>query len=360
MNNSFYITDISQQTITLEGVVYCRETVDRIPTGELKAFLVDWFNDKEYIDVQTSGSTGVAKVIQVSKQQMMNSACMTCDFLGLNQGDNALLCMSLKYIGAKMMVVRALVARLNLLVREASGHPLQTINGPLDFAAMVPLQVYNSLQVPDERKRLAEIKYLIIGGGAINRQLEKEIQQLPHAVYSTYGMTETLSHIAMRRLNGADASAFYTPFPSVSLSLSEEGTLIIEAPLVASTPVYTNDLAEILPDGKFIILGRKDNTINTGGIKVQIEKLEELYSPFIPYPFAVTSVADEKFGAIIVLLVECENEKIMSFSIPSALPSYYQPKRIMAVNKIPLTENSKKDRAACKELAHIENLRLKE
>ena len=197
----------------------------------------------------------------------MQSARLTCEFLGLRQGDSVLLCMPLQYIAGKMVVVRALVAGLNLVIRTPSGHPMADVDIPLRFAAMVPLQVYNTLQVSAEKEKLCRTDILIIGGGAIDAGLEAEIRQLPVKVYSTYGMTETLSHIALRQLNGPDASMLYRPFPSVRLSLSSEHTLVIDAPLVCDTTLVTNDVAEIYPDGSFSILGRKDNTINTGGIK---------------------------------------------------------------------------------------------
>ena len=175
---------------------------------QLSEFISDWKSPSPYLEVQTSGSTGVPKRITVRKEQMANSARLTCDYLGLRQRDKALLCMPLRYIAGKMMVVRSLVAGLDLIVREPSGHPMADIDMPLRFAAMIPLQVYNTLQVPEERERLCQTEILIIGGGSIDRELEAQIQELPICVYSTYGMTETLSHIALRRLNGPEASSY--------------------------------------------------------------------------------------------------------------------------------------------------------
>lgn len=167
--------------------------------------------------------------------------------------------MNLRYIGAMMMVVRSLVAGLNLVVRPASGHPLSDVEVPLKFAAMVPLQVYNTLRVPAERKRLEHTDILIIGGGAVDDSLEAELKTIPIAAYSTYGMTETLSHIALRRLNGEAASKCYYPFPSVELSLSAENTLIVKAPLICDDvcrlmilPVSVRMEALPLPDGKIM------------------------------------------------------------------------------------------------------------
>ncbi|MBQ2216442.1 MAG: AMP-binding protein, partial [Prevotella sp.] len=201
-------------------------------------FYKEWNNPSDKILVHTSGSTGKPKPIWVEKSRMEASARITCDFLGLQEGDTALLCMSLDFIAGKMMVVRSLVRELELIVSSPSGHPLsdekwQEIGmNDITFAAMVPLQVYNSLQVPKERERLKRIKHLIIGGGAIDDELAQALKTFPNAVWSTYGMTETLSHIALRRLSGNDSSDWYTPFPSVNISLDHDGCLVIDAPLV--------------------------------------------------------------------------------------------------------------------------------
>lgn len=284
-----------EQHLMLEGSVLSKEDVKRLvachteeASGflyELYRFLEEWFSDSPYLTVKTSGSTGTPKLLKVRKEQMMQSARLTCEFLGLRQGDSVLLCMPLQYIAGKMVVVRALVAGLNLVIRTPSGHPMADVDIPLRFAAMVPLQVYNTLQVSAEKERLCRTDILIIGGGAIDAGLEAEIRQLPVKVYSTYGMTETLSHIALRQLNGPDASMLYRPFPSVRLSLSSEHTLVIDAPLVCDTTLVTNDVAEIYSDGSFSILGRKDNTINTGGIKVQAEQIEEILRPWMTSSF---------------------------------------------------------------------------
>jgi O-succinylbenzoic acid--CoA ligase len=343
---------------------------------QLSEFISDWKSPSPYLEVQTSGSTGVPKRITVRKEQMANSARLTCDYLGLRQRDKALLCMPLRYIAGKMMVVRSLVAGLDLIVREPSGHPMADIDMPLRFAAMIPLQVYNTLQVPEERERLCQTEILIIGGGSIDRELEAQIQELPICVYSTYGMTETLSHIALRRLNGPEASSYYTPFPSVKLSLSADSTLVIDAPLVADETLVTNDVAELLPDGRFRILGRKDNIINSGGIKIQAETVEEALRPVISANFAITSVPDPKFGEAMVLLITAGNDHFpgqgttfsltgkQSISLPEnsllseweekifeILPKYQRPKHILPIEAIPLTGSGKIDRAACRKLA---------
>ena len=345
---------IPEQTITLGGRLYkpgvfAGEMLPEFSQGAflegLFFFLQEWFSESPYVKVKTSGSTGAPKEMLVEKERVMRSAQLTCSFLNLQKGDTALLCMPLNYIAGKMVVVRALVAGLDLYPVEPCGNPLKDIDVPFRFAAMVPMQVYNSIQSKVEKVRLANIENLIIGGGAIDVALDDELQDFPNNVYSTYGMTETLSHIAMRKLNGAERSDFYIPFPSVSLSLSYDDTLIIDAPLVAEERLYTNDVAEIHKDGSFRIIGRKDNIINSGGIKIQIEAVEALLMPVLNCRFAITSLPDPKFGEAIVLVVEDEIDEVLLV----VLPKYYHPRKVIRAS-IPMTETGKINRSELKEM----------
>ena len=310
----------------------------------LEEFLSEWNNDSPFVHVQTSGSTGVPKPMLAEKRRMLASARITNDFLGLREGDVALLCMSLDYIAGKMMVVRSIERGLKLITVEPSGHPLNhsqlaTDDCQIDFAAMVPLQVYNTLQVPEERKRLLQIRHLIIGGGAIDEALGAELKNFPNAVWSTYGMTETLSHIALRRLSGPEASDWYMPFPSVKVSLSEDGCLVIDAPEVCPERLVTNDIAEISPQG-FRILGRKDNVICSGGIKIQIEEVESRLRPFLRVPYLISKRPDPKFGEVSVLLTEGSIDEARQIC-ERILPKYYLPRHYLHVDRIPLTETGK-------------------
>ena len=349
----------------------------------LEDFLSEWNNDSDRVLVHTSGSTGKPKPMMVEKKRMLNSARITCDFLGLKPGDSALLCMSLDYIAGKMVVVRSIERHLHLISVSPSGHPLKDIdlkgvngkdvngknvNGEITFAAMVPMQVYNTLQVPEERERLTHIRHLIIGGGAIDASLEKELQALPGniAIWSTYGMTETLSHIALRRINGAEASEWYQPFDSVKISQTEEGCLVIDAPLVCAETLVTNDIVEIesyiynkVEKLRFRIKGRKDNVICSGGIKIQIEEVEALLKPHLEKPFMLAKKKDEKFGEIAVLLTEDEDLKKVEATIRRLLSGksddsnksseskshkYWIPREFRYVEHLPLTETGKPKR----------------
>lgn len=339
----------------------------------LEDFFSEWNNDSDRVLVHTSGSTGKPKPMMVEKERMLNSARITCDFLGLKPGDSALLCMSLDYIAGKMVVVRSIERHLHLISVSPSGHPLKDIdlkdvNGEITFAAMVPMQVYNTLQVPEERERLTHIRHLIIGGGAIDASLEKELQALPGniAIWSTYGMTETLSHIALRRINGVEASEWYQPFDSVKISQTEEGCLVIDAPLVCAETLVTNDIVEIesyiynkVEKLRFRIKGRKDNVICSGGIKIQIEEVEALLKPHLEKPFMIAKKKDEKFGEIAVLLTEDEDIKKVEATVRRLLSGksddsnksseskshkYWIPREYLHVDHLPLTETGKPKR----------------
>lgn len=342
-------------------------------------FISEWNDEAQTIHVQTSGSTGAPKKMNVRKDRMIESAKMTCNFLGLQSGDTALLCMNLDYIGAKMMVVRSLVRQLHLIQVAPSGHPLATVGVPITFAAMVPLQVYNSLQVPEEREKLRQIKHLIIGGGAIDDALAVQLHDFPHAVWSTYGMTETLSHIALRRLNGLESSSWYTPLQGIKVTTNADDCLVIDAPMLCDSPIVTNDMAEIreisTSEGQntlaFRIIGRRDNVINSGGVKIQMEELERLMRPFLTMPYMVTKRKSEKFGEIVVLMVEKEGDdegatveekselpmlRAILRLLHRALPRYWEPRLYLSVDRIPMTETGKPNRALAQQMAEKPDL----
>ena len=350
----------------------------------LEEFLAEWHNASDTILVHTSGSTGTPKPMLVEKRRMEASARITCRFLGLKEGDTALLCLPLDYIAGKMMVVRALTCGLRLISVAPSGHPLAPSNlpqlgeafgalndsvnkaspswGRLEgaFAAMVPLQVWNSLQVPEERERLMRIRHLIIGGGAIDEALEQQLKDFPNAVWSTYGMTETLSHIALRRLNGPEASAWYTPFEGVSLSLNADGCLVIDAPAVHDGPLVTNDIATLHlppstlhPQPLFRILGRKDNVICSGGVKIQAEEVERLLRPHLRAPFCITRRKDPRLGEMVVLLTEEHDAESLRPLCEQVLPRMWKPRCYLTTDRIPLTATGKIARREAEEMAKM-------
>ncbi|WP_302429049.1 AMP-binding protein [uncultured Prevotella sp.] len=318
----------------------------------LEEFINQWQSPSPTLLVHTSGSTGKPKPMLVEKRRMEASARITCQFLGLKRGDTALLCMPLDYIAGKMMVVRAIVWGLQLIDIPPCGHPLKQIDTAPVFAAMVPMQVFNSMQDANERQKLWQIKHLIIGGGAINDDMAAELRQHPNAVWSTYGMTETLSHIALRRLSGPQASEWYEPFDGVNVSTNADGCLVIDAPTVCAQPLTTNDIAEIATDGRrFRIRGRKDNVICSGGIKLQIEEMEAKLRPYINVPFLISKRSDPKFGETVVMIAETNDIESLKTICKKRLNKYEQPHKYIAVDSIPTTETGKPARAKAMEIA---------
>ena len=319
----------------------------------LEEFLAQWNDASPCMEVQTSGSTGVPKRIYIEKVRMRASARMTCDFLDIKQGDTALLCMPLDFIAGKMMVVRAIERGLNLLSVEPSSHPLSSANmaaignpPSIDFAAMVPLQVWNTLQVPEEREALCRIRHLIIGGGAISQALEQELRTLPINVWSSYGMTETLSHIALRRIT----EDYYIPLPGITLSQDQDGCLIIDAPHLCPETLFTNDIAHFTDDNRFHIIGRRDNTVCSGGIKIQIEEVEAWLHSLGYDDVMVTYRDDKALGQAIVYLTTTEID--MDTLRQNAVKNrYWLPRHIIKVTSLPLTQTGKPDRGKARDMA---------
>lgn len=353
--------DLASLPLTMDGVQLAGGTLTAFTEsyvkreghlGDLARFLVDWRRKSPTTTVLTSGSTGSPKPIAVEKVRMAASARLTCEFLRLKKGDTALLAMPLRYIAARMMVVRALVWGLDLIVQQPTSTPLVGLDRSVHFAPLTAMQVYESLQDPATAKKLRDIRCLLIGGGAVTGPLAHKLADFPHEVWSSYGMTETLSHIALRRINGPAASEWYTTLPGVSVRLSPEGTLAIWAPRVTDGELVTHDLAEIDEAGRFRILGRCDNVVNTGGIKVQLEAVEELLSPVIKFPFCVTSIADQRLGEKLVMLYEgSETAQALEKLCRHVLPRYWVPRAYLHVGSIPLTETGKKARVAARDMA---------
>lgn len=333
---------------------------------EVACFAAQWFDAGDCVQVQTSGSTGVPKQLWVTKDRMQNSAAITLEYLGLKAGDRALLCLPMQYIAGKMVVVRSLMAGLRLHLQPPSSNPLQDYLDaggvePFDFAAMIPMQVFNALHGSTEAlSALHAVRKLIIGGGAVDEAMGRALESFESEVYSTYGMTETLSHIALRRLSGAGAATnpWYQPLQGVSLSLSDLQTLTIVAPHVCPERLVTNDIVEFNEQGQFKVLGRKDNVINSGGVKVQIEQVEAALARCVPpnLDFMITSRPDAKFGEVVVLLYHCtkqaseSNTQSLLNEAIATLPLYWQPKLCAAIDVLPQTGNGKPDRALSKRL----------
>jgi O-succinylbenzoic acid--CoA ligase len=329
---------------------YCRDKLrnPHYANGDksLLAFIVEWYDDNDFVIVHTSGSTGPPEPVKIKKKRLINSARMTLNYLGLREGDRALLCLPCDYIAGKMMLVRSLVGNLNLTAIEPRGNPLENLDDGFDFSAMIPLQVHNILNSPDGGKKIESIRKLIIGGGAIPAPLEEKLKELNHEIFSTYGMTETVSHIALRRLNGAERSPYYTILPGVTINKDANDCLVIDAPYIADGTVKTRDIVRMIDKNKFEVLGRLDNVINSGGIKHNPEAIEKKIEDLIADRFIISSVPDARLGDKIVLIIETSDPRKYESpdfknSVNRKLPVFERPKDLFFMEHFPETGNSK-------------------
>jgi len=315
----------------------CRVAYSFIKEGEdfekpVGDFLLDWFDSKPYIEMQTSGSTGTPKVIRVDKQAMVNSAMATGDFFELRSGNRALQCLPVKYVAGKMMLIRSIILGLDLDYVAPTSHPMKDLDDQkYDFVAMVPMQAQNSLA------ELRNVKKLIVGGAQISASLEKELMKLPTEVYETYGMTETITHIAAKRV-GEKA---FTVLPHVTISYDDRNCLVIHAPhIIAEEAVVTNDLVELVNENQFIFLGRLDNVINSGGVKIMPEQVEHKLDGKINHRFFIAAKEDAELGEKVVLVIEGDAFDVDK-SIFDTLDKYEHPREILFVPKFKETENGK-------------------
>ncbi len=325
---SFDDLDEVSYSLIKEGHAYERDFGD---------FLLNWIDKEPTIQVQTSGSTGLPKTIVLEKQHMVNSALATGKYFNLEAGDSALLCLSGAYIAGKMMMVRAMMLGLELDVIEPISRPLFDSHKPYDFCAMVPIQLENSLD------RINNIKTLIVGGAAISRSLKEKVLNVKTRIYETYGMTETITHIALRKVNHGPIDYFET-LPNIKVEIDKRNCLVIKAPYLNGTPIITNDLVDLISETKFKWLGRYDNIINSGGVKLFPEQIELKLAPIIKNRFFVTGVPDEKLGHKLILLIEKEEKDPELFdNIKSleTLEKYEIPKDILFVKRFVETVNGK-------------------
>ncbi len=323
-------------------------------------FLLDWLNDKDYIIVQTSGSTGKPKKLKVYKQHMINSANATGVFFKSEENTTALLCLSANYIAGKMMLIRAMVLGWKIDLIPPKTNPLDNVYKQYDFCAMVPLQLDNSLN------RLHLIKKLIVGGGPVSENLKELIQGVKTKIFETYGMTETVSHIAARRINPKKKDKkdahFFKALPNITLSTDDRNCLIIKAPLLNDETIITNDVVALKTYKKFLWKGRYDNVINSGGVKLYPEEIETKLQLLIGYRFFIAAIPDDVLGDKVVLIIETDDDKITSLSIKEAmqnlatLDKYEIPKKIYFLPQFIETDTGKVQRN--KTLEKVINLYL--
>lgn len=323
-------------------------------------FCEQWSAGQEVFYLQTSGSTGSPKTISISRKQMKASAFMTQKALDLKPDYKALVCLNTEFIAGKMMLVRALETGMTMYIVYPVSNPLIDLPQDLvfDFAAMVPYQIQSILEeTPEKLSKLNSMKALIIGGAPISNSLEKSIQLIKAPVYSTYGMTETVSHIALRRINGFDASDAFTVLSDIEINTDSRSCLQIKGPVTNYEIIVTNDVVELLNEKQFKWKGRADHIINSGGLKIQAEELELKISYIfqdlhIIKRFIVIGLANDSFGDVVALLIEgsldADTETKLNIRLKTDLLKHEIPKNIFHLDFFEETLSGKIDRIKTK------------
>ncbi|TCO07496.1 AMP-binding protein [Natronoflexus pectinivorans] len=316
----------------------------------LLPFLVGWFSGDDYVELNTSGSTGEPTTIIVKKDAMVASAKNTIVFFGLKPGEKALLSLPVSFVAGKLMVIRAMVAQIHLIALRPSVNPLVDLSVAVDFAAFTPMQMTAIIEKSPEKVKL--LKKVIIGGGSVDESLNEILKKMPFDAWETYGMTETLTHVALRKINGTGSQTSFFVLPGVSVSKDARGCLIVDYPEISPEPIITNDVAEFLPDGSFVITGRADNIINSGGVKISPELLERRISHLIEKPFVFSSIPHEDYGERVVLVIEGELFEYgnLEEKTSALLSRYEKPAKIIFLDTFPRTDNGKIKRFQIKEI----------
>jgi len=351
MADGLFLDDTYHDRRTLAQLARRKKTSPQVPDWEhaFWAFLSEWLDERTDIAIRTSGSTGTPKTLRIRKDLFLNSAAMTLDFLKVRPGEKALLCLSADYIAGKMMIVRAMCGNLKLSVIAPQVEAILSHDDAVDFSAMVPLQVRTILNRPDGRTRIGRIGKLLIGGAPISPDIEEQLAGLDNQIYATYGMTETVSHIALRRLSGPERSPYYQVFPGVRIAVDENSCLVIRAPALADCPVHTTDIVRMVSQTEFEVIGRYDHVINSGGIKHSPEIIEQKLAGVLSDRFIISSMPDRKLGEKLILIVESTDPKKYDWErlktvLQGRLLPYECPKRAFFLEKFPAAGNDKLSR----------------
>ncbi len=354
--------------ILWQGYSYSKEELVNHLSIQLKAessaewersifqFALEWLDEKqELFEVKSSGSTGIPKVIHLTRQQMIDSAIATQTFLGLQQGDKALLVLPTQFIAGKMMMVRALEIGMDLYFYPPQVSVLEKVNQSFDFVALIPLQVQYALN-NGLLSQLNSLKKIIIGGAELHQKYILQLKTLDAQLFATYGMTETITHVAMRDLK--DAKANYNALPGISFDVDENNCLQISSDRLPQKTIQTNDVVKLVSEKSFLFMGRSDFIINSGGLKIQIEEVEHKISTILNKEFVVVGRKDENLGQALILVIQDTSDSINEHSLieemKNILPKNHLPKSIHFSDKLPRTVNHKIDRLAISKMLNEE------
>jgi O-succinylbenzoic acid--CoA ligase len=341
------------QTHHLSSIQSALPDLEELPefAQEAFSFCKDWLAGKDRFVQATSGSTGTPKLKEIARQQLKASARATGAFFGVDSEFKLLCCLNPAYIAGKMMLVRALVWDCEITLVEPNSDPLASQEEPFDLVAMVPLQVETSLASPSSLEKLKAIRTVLIGGAPLSDSLHKALSQEGIAAWQTFGMTETVSHIALAPIGTGEL--IYETLPGVEIGVSENQCLWIQSAMSGSTKIQTNDIIELRSKNTFVWLGRTDFVVNSGGIKLFPEQLEKKINPWMSerYPgvsYFFFGEADDRLGKRLVLYVEGEasqfNLESLEKELKKLLGKFEVPRKIYLLPQFTYTETGKINR----------------
>lgn len=316
----------------------------------IRQFIIKWLSGKDSFILHTSGSTGKPKPISINRSQLEASAKATIKALSLQRNGTVLLCINPEFIGGRMIIVRAMMNDMKILYHETSGMPIEHLKKQVSLCSMVPLQLQNILNDKKHREKLNLIENLLIGGASLDQSYIPALQNFKTKIYATYGMTETVSHIGLKRLNGSHKDDCFQLIEGTNIRQDERGCLVVKGAVTDDKEIVTNDIVKLLGDRQFQWLGRADLVINSGGIKIHPEALEYKIHTILPKhcinkKIAIGSVPDSKLGHRVVIYIESENEiEEIKEILKSELDKYEIPKEFIYKNQFPLTSSGKLDR----------------
>ncbi|MGY3087784.1 O-succinylbenzoic acid--CoA ligase [Hymenobacter sp. UYAg731] len=320
-------------------------------------FVRQWLNGTQEFALTTSGSTGPPSPIVLRRRQLEASARRTADFFDLGPGDRALVCLNCEYIGGMMMLVRGLERNMHLTIVEPHADPFAYVaaEAEFDFSAFVPLQL-KAVLAAGHAARLDKMKSFLIGGAPADAALTQELQPLRAAAWLTYGMTETCSHVALRRLNGPQAGPTFRVLSGIAAGQDERGCLTLRGDVTDDQLIITNDVVQLLDAHTFEWLGRADFIINSGGVKVPAEKVELVLDVALAEIGAarrcfVAGQPDARLGQVVTAFIEGkaltgDEEGQLKTLLAARLGRYEQPRQFAYLPEFQMTATGKLNRAA--------------
>lgn len=335
--------------VTLQGkeiIDYCNRK-PQSPLFEVGKLMEEWLSPGPFMELKTSGSTGSPRIMKAEKNRMLFSASLTASYFNFQRGQNVLLCLPVHYIAGKMMIVRALFSSLNLVCLPPSSDPVASLpeDIQIDFAAMIPMQLQQGLH----NEKLKQVKKILLGGAAVSAKLLAKLKKVDTQIFLGYGMTETLSHIALQQINGNNSESAFTILPGIDFNTDDRGCMVISSKELLKEPIVTNDLVEFVEPGKFIWKGRFDHVINSGGIKLMPETIEKKLQTFLSERFFIAGIPDERLGQKLVLIIEGGSfdegkSKIFEANMKSVLDKFEVPKDVVFIDHFVETSTGKINR----------------